>query len=147
VARIEWIENADGTISVTHGGHTASFKREEWMSDDEVFERAKWELIAIGASLSRDTVADLVLPSENGGGDTMAKASASQALGQSAYAAANRKLRDNHADEFRDLHKQERVSRGLSAESTKKQTVDQKIDKLQRRLNALIKEREAERDS
>jgi phosphoglycolate phosphatase-like HAD superfamily hydrolase len=147
MAKIEWIENADGTITVTHEGHTASFKREEWMSDDEVFERAKWELIAIGASLKRDTITDLVLPSDNGGGDTMAKATTSQALAQAATSKATNRLRETYADEYKRLVKEERVSRGLSPEPpAKKVTVDQKIDKLQKRLNALIKEREAERN-
>jgi hypothetical protein len=148
MAKIEWIENADGTITVTHEGHTASFKREEWMSDDEVFERAKWELVTIGASLKRDTITDLVLPSDNGGGDTMTKQSSTQALAQAATSTATNKLRKAHADEYRDLVKQERVARGLSAEPpAKKLSVDAKIAKLQKRLDALVKEREAKRDS
>jgi hypothetical protein len=158
MAKIEWIENADGTITVTHEGHTASFKREEWMSDDEVFERAKWELIAIGASLSRDTVADLVLPDNtNGGGDMMAEGkkdkdkvvkNIGQAMAQRSIFAATRRLRELHLDEYKSLVKEERIARGLPAEApTGKVTIDQKIEKLQQRLDALVKEREAERNA
>ena len=48
---IDLHRNADGTITVIYGSGRASFKAEEWMTDEEILDRAKWELISLGVPI------------------------------------------------------------------------------------------------
>jgi hypothetical protein len=43
--------NNDGTITAIHGKHRASFTAEPWMSETEIVERARWELISLGVAV------------------------------------------------------------------------------------------------
>jgi hypothetical protein len=58
IVHINISRNTDGTVTATVKdvkGHThkASFRIEEWMTEDEVLNRAKWELISLGITLKR----------------------------------------------------------------------------------------------
>lgn len=52
-------ENADGTLTCRYGKHKASFKPEPWMTEQEILDRVKWELVSCGASLQKETVTRL----------------------------------------------------------------------------------------
>jgi hypothetical protein len=43
--------NTDGTVTAIFGTGRASFKVEDWMTKEDVYDRAKWELISLGVPI------------------------------------------------------------------------------------------------
>jgi hypothetical protein len=43
--------NTDGTITAVYGTDRVSFTVEKWMTEDEILDRAKWELILLGVPI------------------------------------------------------------------------------------------------
>jgi len=59
-------------------------------------------------------------------------------VGMQAHSAAVKRLRDAHPDEFMGYLKQERIARGLPENpGSQPQTIDDKIAKLQAKIDAL----------
>ena len=67
-----------------------------------------------------------------------------QRLGIEASNAAKKRLIENNAAEFEQLHSEERVKLGLTPEKAKKgRTLEEKIERAQERLNELVAQRDA----
>jgi len=45
-------QNADGTITCFYGKRRGTITPQEWWTEEETFERCKWELVSLGLSLA-----------------------------------------------------------------------------------------------